>query len=52
MTVGIVHPGVPQQLALFLKAALGLDVLIETGTYLGHVIAHRGGEKLALRLGI
>ena len=36
MTVGIVHPGVPQQLTLFLKTALGLDVFIETGTYLGH----------------
>lgn len=34
--MGIVHPGVPQPLAKFLQAALGLDVFIETGTQYGY----------------
>ena len=34
--MGIVHPGTPHHLTLFLRDALGLDTFIETGTQYGH----------------
>ena len=42
--MGNVHPGVPQQLALFLKTALGLEVFIETGTHYGYTVRWAAGH--------
>lgn len=37
--MGIVHPGVPKELALFLRDTANVTVFVETGTYLGDTAA-------------